>query len=228
MKLFRILMTGLMAVVISLSAAAAFTPSVEYKEAPSVVGKTDDQGNTIVGEIKNDKGEVVATMPGGTITITALSEVKKEDSTVDKVVEDRLLYAEQELAYAFAEPEDSLLLDQISRELNDAPVDNIVISDVLNVSVSEEIEKQMVEGATITVAVISQNITKEDEDLIVIYQRVSEKGGWKKVDFTIDENNVITMELQGTGDIVIFRDNEAAPPKAEDAPASPATSGNVA
>ena len=246
MKLFRTLAVVVLAAMIAVSTAASvFTPSVEYKEAPSIVEKTDAEGNAIAAEIKNSDGEVVGTISSGAITITALSTVKntntedkaetgeKEDEEkptdkeVDEKVKERLLKAESELAEAFDDPENSVLLKQISEELNNAPVENIVISDVFHIDAGEEISTLLEKNVTVSVSVVSQNITKEDEDVIVIYQKTSENGGWKKVEFTIDDDNVITLELQGVGDIIILRDSEALPPEAEEAPASPATSGDT-
>lgn len=239
MKLFRTLTAALLAALIAVSAAAAFTPSVEFKEAPTVVEKTDAAGNTYVGEVKNSEGEVVGTVSNGTLKLTALSTVKQETAeketeedapaaaVVDETVKERLLKAETELKAAFEDGEDSYLLQQISKELNDAPVENIVISDIFHIEATEEISSMLEENAVISVSVVSQNITKADEELIVIYQKTSENGGWKKVEFTIDDENVITLELQGMGDIIILRDSEALPPVAEEAPASPSTSGNT-
>ncbi|MBR4960703.1 MAG: hypothetical protein IKY52_07390 [Clostridia bacterium] len=104
-----------------------------------------------------------------------------------------------------------------------------MISDVFHLEATEEISTLLKENVTVSVSVVSQNITKEDEEVIVIYQKVSETGGWKKVEFTIGDDDVITMELQGTGDIIILRDSESLPPEIaeEEAPASPSTSGNT-
>ncbi|MBR4959468.1 MAG: hypothetical protein IKY52_01070, partial [Clostridia bacterium] len=109
MKHFRTLTAMILAVMIAVSTAAAvFTPSVEYKEAPSIVEKTDDNGNAIAGEIKNSEGEVVGTVSSGAIKITALSTVKTDkadetdkekpaDKEVNEKVKERLLAAEAEL-----------------------------------------------------------------------------------------------------------------------------------
>jgi len=256
MRLNRAFVAAVLAAAMAISAGAAFTPSVEYKEAPTVVEKTDEEGNVSIGEILDEKGEVVTSISLGSITLTAISEVKLPTSTETpatpaipgtseipgmpqipglteeavaelpaEVVESLIAVAE-ELTVEFEKPEESELVQTIAKELNDAPVENIVVSDVLYFSATPEIVEAMSAGATVSVSMVSQGITKESETKITIYQKHSVTGKWVKVPFKIDENGVITLELKAVGQIVIFRDNEAAPIVSE-APESPATNGDL-
>ncbi len=241
MKMYRAFAALLLAAALTLSAGAAFTPSVEYKEAPQVVEKVDEEGNVSVGEIRDKKGEVVASVPVGAITVTPISVIKTPTLSADskpeeapvlteeeqKIVES-LQAVETEIAAEFEQGDKSKLVKEVAKELNDAPVENIVVSDVFAVTATPEIEEALESGATLTVAVASQNITKEDEKKITIYQKDAESGKWIKVPFTIAEDGIITLELSNVGEVVIFRDSEAAPVTPEKAPVSPSTRGDRA
>lgn len=241
MKKYHAFAALLLAAVLTLSAGAAFTPSVEYKKAPQVVEKVDEEGNVTVGEIRDESGEVVASVPAGAITITPISAVKTSSTAVttekpetasapavDAKVEESLKAVEAEITAEFEKAADSELVQTVSRELNGAPAENIVVSDVFAVTATPEIEEVLASGATLSVAVTSQNITKEDETKIAIYQKDAVTGEWKQVPFTIAEDGVITLELTSAGEVVIFRDNEAAPVTPEEAPVSPSTKGDRA
>lgn len=226
MKLYRALVAAVLAASLTLSAGAAFTPSVEYKDAPQVVEKIDAEGNVTVGEVRNADGEVVESVPADAIKVTAISETKKDSAGVEPEVAEALKAVEAELTVAFemAKTEENELIKAVSEDLNNAPVENIVVTDVVAITVTPEIEEALAEeGATLTVSVTSQNISKEDEEKITVYQKDPATGEWKKVPFTIDENDVITLELESTGEVVIFRDSEAAPETPKDAPRSPKT-----
>ena len=246
MKKCQALTAIFLAVLLALSSAAAFMPSVEYKEAPQIVEKVDESGNVSVGEILDESGEVVANVSAGMITVTPISVVKVIETPAEtkpgetkpaetapvqlteeeqKIVES-LKAVETEIVAEFEKPTESALVQEIAKELNDAPVENIVVSDIFAVTATPEIEEVLKTGATLSVAVVSQNITKKDEKKITIYQKDAKTGKWVKVRFQIDENGVIVLQLKGVGEVVIFRDNEAAPLTAAAAPASPATSGD--
>lgn len=231
----------LLAVLLTLSAGAVFMPSVEYKEAPQIVEKVDESGNVTVGEIRDENGEVVAEVSAGMMTVTPISVVKAAENSpetkpgkkpsdevpgVDKKTVKRLRDIEKEIAAEFKKSEKSALIREISKELNGAPAENIVVSDVFAITTTPEIEKVLKSGAILSVDVISQNITKEDEKKIIIYQKDEKNGKWKKVPFVISEDNILTLELTGAGEVVIFRDSEAAPVIPETAPKSPATGGD--
>lgn len=241
MKKYHAFTAIFLAVMLAMSAGAAFMPSVEYKEAPQIVEKVDESGNVSVGEILDESGEVVASVTGGMITVTPISvmkaaEASTETSTgdpaaaevpvIDEKVAESLKAVETEIAAEFEKPAESTLIQEISKELNDAPVENIVVSDVFAVTATPEIEEVLKSGATLSVSVVSQSITKKDEKKITIYQKDAETGKWTKVPFQIAEDGVISLELKNVGEIVIFRDNEAAPAIAGTAPASPSTSGD--
>lgn len=231
MRLYRAIAAAVLASAFALSASAAFTPSIEYKEAPQVVEKTDEEGNVTVGEIISAEGEVIGTIPVSSLTVTAIASVKTTAATeAASEAAESLTAVEQELITEFENAAESAIIQAVAQDLNDAPVENIVVSDVLAVTATSDIVDAMASGAAISVSVTSQNITKDDETKITIYQKDPVTGAWSKVPFTIDENDIITLELSSVGEIVIFRDNEAAPVTAEaeeEAPTSPATSGDL-
>ena len=224
MRLFRTLTAALLAASLTLSVSAAFTPSVEYKDAPEVVVTVDDEGNTIAGAITDAEGNVLETVPVESITITPLSAAAKEET--DAEVAAKLTEVKAELEAAL-EDKDSELIAEVVKALENVPAENIVVSDVFTITADEALTAALAEavenGAVLNVALTSQNITKKDAESITIFQKSAATGEWVKVKFTIDEKNVINLELKDLGEIVIFRDSEAKPETAKDAPKSPLT-----
>lgn len=241
MKKCHAFTAALLAALLTVSAGAAFMPSVEYKEAPQIVEKVDESGYVSVGEIRDESGQVISSVSVGMLTVTPISAVKTAEasaetkpgetapavvSEMDKKIAESLKAVETEIAAEFEKPAESTLVQEISKELNDAPAENIVVSDVFAVTATPDIEETLKSGATLSVSVVSQNITKQDEKRIIIYQKNTETGKWEKVPFQISKNGVITLELTNVGEVVIFRDSQAAPAAAAEAPVSPSTSGD--
>lgn len=220
MRLFRALIAAMLVASLTLSASAAFTPSVEFKDAPAVVVTTDADGNSYVGTVKDADGVVLAAIPAEAITITSVSAAEKEET--DPVVAEKLTAVKEELTAAFEE-KDNELITAVAAALNNAPAANIVVSDVFTITADDELAEVFELGAKLNVSMTSQNITKADAEKITIWQKSAATGEWKPVVFTIDDNNVINLELEDLGEIVIFRDSEAAPETPKNAPRSPKT-----
>jgi len=224
MRMFRSLIAALLVASLAISASAAFTPSVEYKDAPEVVVTTDKEGNAVAGTICDAEGTVLATVSAEAITVTPIAAAAKEET--DAEVAEKLTAVKEELEAAL-EDKDNELIAAVAKELKNAPAKNIVVTDVFNIAADEAVEAALAEaaekGAALTVSLTSQNITKADAKNITIWQKSATTGEWEKVKFTIDEKNVIKLELKDLGEIVIFRDSEAKPEKVKDAPKSPKT-----
>lgn len=224
MRLFRTLIAALLVASMALSASAAFTPSVEFKDAPEVVVTTDAEGNAIVGAIVDADGEVLAAIPAEAITITAVSAAAKEET--DAAVAEKLIAVKEELTVALEE-KDNELVAAVAVALNNAPAENIVVSDVFTITADESVAELLAfaaeAGVKAVVPMVSQTITKADAEKITIMQKSATTGEWKPVAFTIDDNNVINLELDDLGEIVIFRDSTVVPETPKDAPRSPKT-----
>lgn len=224
MRLFRTLTAALLAASLTLSVSAAFTPSVEFKDAPEVVVTTDAEGNAVAGTITDAEGTVIANVPVESIVITPISAVAKEET--DAEVAEKLNAVKEELEAAL-EDKDSELIAEVAKALDNVPVKNIVVSDVFSITADEALEEALAEavenGAALNISLISQNIIKADAKNITIWQKNATTGEWVQVKFTIDEKNVIKLELKDLGEIVIFRDSEAKPDAGKDAPKSPKT-----
>ena len=224
MRLFRTLIASLLAAALTLSVSAAFTPSVEFKDAPEVVVTTDAEGNAVAGAITDAEGNVLVTVPVEAITITPISTIAKEGTNPE--VAAKLAEVKVELEAALGD-KNSELLTEVAKAMENVPVENIVVSDIFTVTADEALTAALAvaveNGFALKISLISQNITKAEEASITIWQKSATTGEWVKVNFTVDENNVITLELKDIGEIVIFRDSAAKPATAKDAPKSPQT-----
>ena len=58
-KIIAFVLAMTMCVAMCISASAAFAPSVTYKPAPELVVNTNDNGEQILGTVKNEADEVV-------------------------------------------------------------------------------------------------------------------------------------------------------------------------
>lgn len=221
MRLIRSLIAALLVASLTISASAAFTPSVEYKDAPEVVVTTDAEGNSIVGTITDAEGNVISNVLAGTIAITPFAASAKEET--DPEIAARLIEVRAELEAALEDSDNELIL-AVAEALNNIPIENIVISDIFTITADGIHVDALRSGLILTVSLTSQSITKADEGSISIWQRSATTEEWSELDFEIDEKNVITLKITDIGEIVIFRDSAATPVTGENAPRSPQTS----
>jgi len=87
-----------------------------------------------------------------------------------------------------------------------APVDNAVVTDLFDVRYTDP--KRGPDGE-ITFKISVDGITADD--LFLIFYKPQGSDEWKLADFSIDENNVITIHADSIGTFIIVMDNGAVP-----------------
>ena len=198
MKTIRISALAVLAIfLLSLGVGAInMTPSVEIKDGPELVEGEDD------------------------LIITPVKDVHDEDKDVHDDIEESLRDTVEEL--------ESKTWDEIYHEFDEkwhettegAPREHAVVSDIFDVRYEGELSTDG-EGKTVTFKIKVQGIDKDD--LFLIISRCSEKEDWKLVEYTIDENGVITITGSTKASYVIVSDNGSIPVIGPDDPISPPT-----
>lgn len=203
MKAFRI--TALFLVIMSIftfgaAATVTFTPSVALKDSPELVEGEDD------------------------LIVTPLKEAYEEPVDVHEDIHINLVDAEKELG----EAEWHEIIEEFTKIWEEytggAPIDHAVISDIFDVRYESELGKGLTDGKPVTFKIKIQGITPED--LFILITKENEKDHWKVIDYTIDENGIITINGTSMSAFAVIRDNGAVPSVDPSAPDSPQTGVN--
>ena len=177
--------------------AAEFVPSIEYKDGPTVVkpDETTDPGTP--------DDELLVTPPSA-----------GEDAHDD--IRDNLEDAMEALEEAIQDLVDNF--DKIWEDITgDAPTENAIITDVFDVRYESELGKDD-DGVTLSFDVTVQGI--EPDDIFLIITKPYGENAWRIVNYTINEDGVITIEGTTKAAYAIIKDKAALPPVGPDGPAT--------
>jgi len=187
MKMTRL--TAIILAVITLLALAVsaveFVPSIERKECPELIEHDgDDQ-----------------------LIITPLSDAIEGE--VHEDIEENLLAAYEELG----DKDWQDLVENFAEEWKEftggAPITNAVVTDIFDARFLSELGADLSEGKTVTFKVKIQGITADDTFMIIAKAKGDEM--WKIIEYSIDENGVITITAESMSAFAIVLDNEADP-----------------
>ena len=211
----------LMAAVLSVNICAdKFTPSVEQKEAPTIVApktehKVDGKPALVV---KDKKGEVIAADKVETVKVTPVSSFKKkaEDKKDDtKTTEPTEPLTKEEAAIqeslekAYTEIVEAKSLDVIAPELPnvmkdlkiETKVEDLVVQDLINITLPEEMAKALeVEGNTIDMTFEMK--IEEGKQLIVMVQGAD--GKWVVIAgdaIVVNDDGTVTIAFNVVGNV---------------------------
>ena len=167
--------------------AVEFVPSIERKECPELVEHDGDD----------------------LLIVTPLSDAIDETKDIHEDIENNLISAYEELGdkdwqdlvEGFAEKWDEFT--------GGAPITNAVISDIFDARFTSELGADLPEGKTVTFKVKIQGITTDDTFMIIYKEKGTDM--WKVLEYTIDENNVITITATSMSAFAVVLDNEADP-----------------
>lgn len=129
----RKMMCLLLSVILCLSlavsgAAAAFTPSVSYKDTPEIVAVRDEKEQEVVAVIRQDSGDFVSFVEVGDLVVTSVMDAKSEDGHTTE--------AEKVLVEVYEALSDGSM--EIPYEkLDDVNADEMVVRDLFEVSFTE-------------------------------------------------------------------------------------------
>ena len=204
----------LMAAMLSVNAFAAekFTPSVEQKEAPAIVApKTEHKVNgkpAVV--VKDEKGEVVNAQAVDAIKVTPVSSFKDKDAAKPQTEEEKVVA--ESLDKTYTEIVEAKSLDVLAPELPDVlkelkvdtKVEDLVVQDLINVSVPKEMEDiLLVEGNTIDLTFEME--VEEGKELIVMVQTAD--GEWVVISgdaIVIDDDGTVTISFPVVGNVAFI------------------------
>ncbi len=175
--------------------ALDFAPSIQYKDDPELV--------------EGDSG----------IIITPISDVYDDSVSVHEDINTKLTDAEKELS------ESKDIIENFAEVWKDvtggAPIENAIVSDIFDVRFEDEFETTVTEGKPVTIKFTIPGLDYNDKFFITVKESADSK--WKVVDFTIDEDGVITLSATSMSVFAVIRDSYASAAIAPDAPDSPQT-----
>ena len=216
---------------LSVTAFAAFTPSVEQKDAPTVVVPPNSE-HKIDGKpaivVKDETGKVVSADKVETLKITPVSSFKKKDTTAEETKPDSAdetaateetvatePMTEEEIAVQeslektyteILEAENLAVLvpelPDVMKELKvDTKVEDLVVQDLFNISLPEEMEKSL-EIEGNTIDISFEMTIEEGKQLIVMVQ--TEDGEWVLISgdsIVVDEDGYVTDSFPCVGNV---------------------------
>lgn len=145
-KLATLLLAVVLVVAMATPALAAeFTPSVAAKDAPTVVAQTGSDGKSYAAIITDADGKEIAGVPADALTVSSIAKATGEVKTAMDA-------AYKQLTSVASLTELSADLETVLKEA--APgvkVEDLVVRDMFDVSLSEEMLALLKDGAGVTV-----------------------------------------------------------------------------
>lgn len=201
--------------------AEEFVPSKEQGEGPGQIGEPDETGKTVVGYIYNEDGTIRRPIYEDDLIITPYWHLDEEDIQVPEEIEKTLKEAFEDLDGKT--PEDFLHdFDEIWEEATGgAPHEHATLTEILDVRFQDNFTGKLEDGQTVTFNVKVEGLEKDDLFIIIGRRDVNDK--WHAEEWTMNEENVLTITLNGLHPIAILTDGAYAPGGSGEAPDSPKT-----
>ncbi len=199
MKALRIVAMLMLAMFIltTTAFAATFVPSIEAIDSPEHI---DDPDST-------DDDDLI---------ITPIDHLDDEDKDLHDEIEDALEDAVDDLEKAIEDLIDNF--EDIWDDVTDgAPIENAIITEIFDVRHLHEIGTEE-DGKEITFDI--KAIGLEYGDSFIIIAKTYGEDGWHIVNYTIDENGIITIEGTTKTVYAIIRDSAEMPKDGPDGPAT--------
>lgn len=237
----KIIATLLMASLLALPAAAAvYVPSAEHYHPEVIVTPgEDDENPEWYATIQNDDDSV-----HDYIYVNGVEELVVhflEDGTDDEGNREMVIFgdgehyfdrdAEDEMEQRLTDAEDELLngdlteiIDNFADEWENrvgSPIENVHLVKVFDACVDEATAQHFAEGRTILFDVKLDNLDPDDKFVVIAKERGAEK--WTVVEYTINEEGEIGLEMDICTTFAILADSAANPVIDEDTPKSPQT-----
>jgi hypothetical protein len=168
--------------------AVNFVPSIERKDCPDLL-EYEPEGDILV--------------------VTPLSEAIHGDGGLHEDIGDNLLKAYEELG----ENDWMELVLSFALEWDEftggAPLTNAVVTDIFDARFASELGANLTDGKAVTFKIKVQGITTDDTFMIIA--KPEDEDTWQIIEYTINENNVITITAESMSAFAIVFDNEADP-----------------
>lgn len=188
-KLMQLISVLLIAAMLAIPAAAAsFTPSVEQKGAPELGSLQDANGKKASVIVTDAQGEEILSAPAGSVKVTPLADLNKAAKEVKAVMEEAYGSLSGKKGLETAAP---ALTDALANTKTDLKVSDLVVRDLVHVSVKNNVEKALVEGGNIR---LKFDMGVKPSELLIVMVFV--KGEWVVIDgdlVVIDEEGGVTV-----------------------------------
>lgn len=189
--------------------AADFTPSVQGKEAPAIETVQTQTGEDVVALIEDTSGNEVQGVMEDQLIITP---VAKADEAPEEIAEPLLAAYEQIKAASNLKEIVPNIEDVVKKVSENLKVDNLVVRDLFDVSVSDDIKALLDGGNTITIR-FQLGISKDDT-VLCLHNIEADK--WEVIDPSKVVNNgdgtvSVTFDSLSPVAFVVEKQEEAIP-----------------
>lgn len=181
------------------ASAASFTPSVVQKGAPTMGTLTDASGNSVAAVVTDSDGKEIMGVSSDSVVVTSVADIQEASEEVQTVLEEAYKSISESKSLEEAAPALAAVLEESNSKLT---VSDLVVRDLIYVSVDEEVEKVMEDGFSIS---LKFDLGIKDDDFLVVMMYVD--GEWIVVDadkVEIDENGEVTVIFDGVPGPVAF------------------------
>lgn len=223
MKAFRFFtaILLLLAVLTAAVSASDFVDSKELGEGPEQVGEPDETGKKVVGYIYNEDGSLYRSIYEDELIVTPIMHVYSDEISVAAEIEKTLLDAKAELdanSWEKLIPSFPAVWENVT---GGAPLEHAVLTELFDVRFVDSLSGVLTEGRSATFCIKVEGLEKDD--LFVMMHKPSDSDAWKFEDWTMNDENVITVHVDKLSPFAIVEDSEQDPAGSGDAPDSPKT-----
>lgn len=193
----------------SLSVFATYVPSIDSKPAPTVVEKTDDEGNAYVAELVDTNGDTVEVVVVGEIVVTSYIEVTELDEEAQVILDeafDEIITADNLLELT---DDVQTVLDEIN-ELRDEEsqilTSDLVVKEFFDLHVDDDVKATMLELGLELVITFSTDVS--EGDAVVVLHKKSD-GEWEAIanDKVIVSDGYVTATFTDFSPVAIVVDS---------------------
>ncbi len=188
------------------TSAVEFTPSVQGKEAPSVVVTKDENGKEVYAKIVNKNGEVVNLVGKIGMTVTPVSKVNEASEKISDALGNAYEQVKAATSLTDLVPQISEFLSKTSENIK---AEDMVVRDLFDVDIDDATRELLKDGSSIEIAfdlgvsadefvVCLHNIGGDQWEVIDANKVINNGDGTVSVQFTSLSPIAFAVQKSGT------------------------------
>lgn len=185
-----------LAIVPVAAAADSFVPSIEMKEAPGIIMQLDSQGNEVAAIIYDKDGHELIGVPEDGVIITPSSAVAEANAAIKEALQ----AAQSQITNAASLSDlTSEVLDFLNKNYPELSVDDLLISQLFDIRLSDEYASYLTDDAYFTI--------KLDLSESFLMFLMMQNNTWSVgKDYKLD-GNALTLNLQAPTQLALVKSN---------------------
>jgi hypothetical protein len=208
------------------ASAANFKDSVEQKQAPTITTITDKNGETIKDKDGNAASAVIRDKNGNTVIGISATEIVI--TAVADTATELTQEAQEKMDNAYEQIQNASSLTELVPELDDiletlgfeGTVEDLVVQDLFDISVSDDVKEYLAAGNTLT---IRFDLEMDPDDLAIVLHNY-EDDNWEVVDSEVNEDGSVDATFTSLSPVAIAVDSlNVEVDTSANAPTSPQT-----